>query len=106
MVSRITRKVRTTFAESTIYRAATPGLCYNLGGVDFTAKPENARPARDRDPLEVRSQAGQVPGLLDKQQGNEDASRYCPVCSQRLESRRCKLICPVCGYYMSCADYY
>jgi len=36
----------------------------------------------------------------------EDASRYCPVCSQRLESRRCKLICPVCGYYMSCADYY
>jgi hypothetical protein len=36
----------------------------------------------------------------------EDASRFCPVCSQRLESRRCKLICPVCGYYMSCADYY
>ena len=36
----------------------------------------------------------------------EDASRYCPVCSQRLESRRCKLICPECGYYMSCADYY
>jgi hypothetical protein len=38
--------------------------------------------------------------------GNEDASRYCPVCSQRLESRRCKLICGVCGYYMSCADFY
>jgi len=36
----------------------------------------------------------------------EDASRFCPACSQRLESRRCKLICNVCGYYMSCADYY
>ena len=36
----------------------------------------------------------------------EDASRYCPVCSQRLESRRCKLVCNACGYYMSCADYY
>lgn len=36
----------------------------------------------------------------------EDASRFCPLCSQRLESRRCKLICDVCGYYMSCADYY
>jgi len=36
----------------------------------------------------------------------EDASRYCPVCSQRLESRRCKLVCGGCGYYMSCADYY
>jgi len=36
----------------------------------------------------------------------EDASRFCPVCSRRLESRRCKLVCNVCGYYMSCADYY
>ena len=36
----------------------------------------------------------------------EDPSRYCPICSQRLESRRCKLICSVCGYYMSCADCY
>jgi hypothetical protein len=35
-----------------------------------------------------------------------DPSRYCPICSQRLESFRCKLICNVCGYYMSCADYY
>jgi len=41
----------------------------------------------------------------DRGQG-EDASRYCPVCSQRLESRRCKLVCSVCGYYMSCSDYY
>ena len=31
---------------------------------------------------------------------------YCPVCSMRLESRKCKLICERCGYYMSCADYY
>jgi hypothetical protein len=31
---------------------------------------------------------------------------YCPVCSARLESRKCKLLCPQCGYYMSCADYY
>jgi hypothetical protein len=36
----------------------------------------------------------------------EDASRYCPVCSQRLTARHCKLICTTCGYYMSCADYY
>jgi hypothetical protein len=38
--------------------------------------------------------------------GRGDASRFCPVCSQRLESRRCKLVCNACGYYMSCADYY
>ena len=31
---------------------------------------------------------------------------YCPVCSTKLESRKCKLFCAQCGYYMSCADYY
>jgi hypothetical protein len=36
----------------------------------------------------------------------DDLSRYCPVCSQRLIARKCKLLCTVCGYYMSCADYY
>jgi len=82
------------------------GLCYNRAAVDFTANPEDSQPAKACDSLETASQAGQVPGLLDKQRGNEDPSRYCPVCSQRLESRRCKLICLVCGYYMSCADYY
>jgi hypothetical protein len=31
---------------------------------------------------------------------------WCPVCSRRLEQKKCKLFCPECGYYMSCADYY
>jgi len=31
---------------------------------------------------------------------------WCPVCSERLEQRKCKLFCSRCGYYMSCADYY
>jgi hypothetical protein len=36
----------------------------------------------------------------------EVASQYCPACSARLQSRSCKLICPACGYYMSCSDFY
>jgi hypothetical protein len=36
----------------------------------------------------------------------EDAMLFCPVCSRRLTSRKCKLLCEQCGYYMSCADYY
>jgi hypothetical protein len=36
----------------------------------------------------------------------EHHSVYCPNCSSRLFSRRCKLMCGNCGYYLSCADYY
>ncbi len=34
------------------------------------------------------------------------AMSYCPRCSARLAARNCKLICPECGYYMSCSDFY
>src|ERR1700719_4295463 len=36
----------------------------------------------------------------------EHVCMFCPTCSTRLDSARCKLICRCCGYYMSCADYY
>ncbi len=36
----------------------------------------------------------------------EPAMLFCPACSRRLAARSCKLFCPDCGYYMSCADYY
>jgi len=36
----------------------------------------------------------------------ELAMNYCPRCSARLAARSCKLICPGCGYYMSCSDFY
>ncbi|HEX2162717.1 MAG TPA: hypothetical protein VHM02_02090 [Thermoanaerobaculia bacterium] len=34
--------------------------------------------------------------------------RTCPVCGRPLAERKCKLYCPdpVCGYYLSCADFY
>lgn len=97
------------------------GLCYNLRAVERAAK-EGATPAypehRRVDPEPGASfSLKPVPGRAesdaqsanpekDSAAPNEDHSRYCPVCSQRLTSRRCKLICTVCGYYMSCADYY
>ncbi|MDX1981354.1 MAG: hypothetical protein SFV51_13880 [Bryobacteraceae bacterium] len=36
----------------------------------------------------------------------EEPMLYCPVCSDKLIPRKCKLLCARCGYYMSCADYY
>ncbi|PYT62566.1 MAG: hypothetical protein DMG35_07190 [Acidobacteria bacterium] len=80
-------------------------LCYKRPAVKFTADREFTQvpdqPAKTSGLFDTPLQTGRIPGLRD-----EDPSRYCPVCSQRLESRRCKLVCPVCGYYMSCADYY
>jgi len=81
-------------------------LCYNGAAVEqglgWGVKPNSATRA-----VEEQSSAPSNPGAIPAEKiGHEDASRYCPVCSQRLESRRCKLICNVCGYYMSCADYY
>jgi len=81
------------------------GLCYNRKAVkdagkqaDTSTRVEGGSVLRSADLLSAAGEPGPAP--------QEDASRYCPVCSQRLESRRCKLICNVCGYYMSCADYY
>jgi len=36
----------------------------------------------------------------------EEPMLFCPVCDEKLVSRKCKLICERCGYFMSCADYY
>lgn len=38
----------------------------------------------------------------------ERAMRTCPVCGKELAERKCKLYCPdpVCGYFLSCADFY
>jgi hypothetical protein len=54
----------------------------------------------------AESSTTEIPSNAPATERQEDPSRYCPVCSQRLESVRCKLVCGVCGYYMSCADYY
>ena len=81
------------------------GMCYNRRAVESAAKQEPAPPGRE--PVKVAAeQAATAQGYPPAAVQADDASRYCPVCSQRLESRRCKLICGTCGYYMSCADYY
>ena len=81
------------------------GLCYNRGAVKHTGQQEIALAAAGGVVVGESGPSAQLASETSSPP-QEDASRYCPVCSQRLESRRCKLICNVCGYYMSCADYY
>ncbi len=71
---------------------------FPLPGLTVQAEPVQSSPGPVGSPAEAaETTASELRG--------EYALRYCPVCSQRLESRRCKLICNQCGYYMSCADY-
>lgn len=67
---------------------------YNLGTVaDSEAKSEIEDPSSQPDTSRVS-------------RDEDEPMLYCPVCSKRLTSRKCKLFCETCGYYMSCADYY
>jgi hypothetical protein len=49
------------------------------------------------------SDAPSVPNVPAEPQ--ELRMEVCPLCSKRLESRHCKLICPRCGYFMSRSEF-
>ena len=83
------------------------GICYNRPAVEGAVKLQSHLGRSERGEI-LPQREHEIPAPVEPRTAAvyEDASRYCPVCSQRLESRRCKLVCTLCGYYMSCADYY
>ena len=47
-------------------------------------------------------------GALDhgiEERGDELPVHFCPVCCLRLESQHCKMVCPRCGFFMSCSEF-
>ena len=63
--------------------------------------PAENRAAPGSDPDQPRPEA---PAARDA----ADAMLVCPNCGRRLTERKCKLLCPnpICGYYLSCSDFY
>jgi len=61
------------------------------------------------EPLEMDKtpEASDVPALAPSPSAadREFPAQFCPVCSKRLESWRCKMVCPRCGYFMSCSEF-
>jgi hypothetical protein len=80
-------------------------MCYNLRAVESTSKERQELAIPEPAQVVVQNPGPSTFGSTSLA-GHRDVSRYCPLCSRQLEPRRCKLVCSVCGYYMSCADYY
>jgi hypothetical protein len=57
--------------------------------------------------MQVDADSGALRGnSCERRPAAEYPISFCPICSERLEPKRCKLVCGKCGYYLSCSDYY
>ena len=66
--------------------------------------PQGAPAERESEPANLPSHED-APTPAPQESHQDFPNQFCPVCSTKLAPQHCKLVCPCCGYFMSCSEF-